>query len=149
MTSTAIPEDVRLHLTESIAVVAAHRERITSLMQAHLAALASEAEASGHGEVAGAMLVEMLLESASHVAACGAIGDLSGRSGVHQRHSIDGRHYSRFGLALAPIMREVLGPSLPPRIVSAWCDAYWITVQHMTPREEPRPKLRLNGFARS
>ena len=149
MTSTAIPEDVRLRLTESIAVVEAHRDEFTRLMQAHLAALERDTEAFGQAEITGSMLVEMLIDSASNIAACGSLGDLGQVSGAHQRLDIDGRHYSRFGLALAPILREVIGPTLPPRIVSAWCDAFWFTVRDLAQQEERRPKLRLNSFGRS
>lgn len=149
MTNTAISEDVRFRLTESIAVVEGRRDEITRVMQAHLAALESEADASGQAEVTGSMLMEMLIDSASNVAACGSVGDLSEVSSAHQRLEIDGRHYSRFGLALAPILREVLGPSLPPRIVSAWCDTFWFAIRNLAPQEERRPKLRLNVFGRS
>lgn len=148
MTNTAIAEDVRLRLTQSIAVVAGHRDEITSRMQAHLAALETEDETCGQAEVTGSMLVELLIDSASNLAACGSVGDLSRVGGEHQRLEIDGRHYSRFGLALAPILREVLGPSLPPRIVSAWCDTFWFAVRHLGPGEERRPTLRLNRFVR-
>jgi hemoglobin-like flavoprotein len=149
MTNAAIAEDVRLRLAESIAVVEGHREEITRRMQAHLAALETEEEAFGQAEVTGAMLVELLIDSASNIAACGSTGDLREVSHEHRRIDIDGRHYSRFGLALAPILRDVLGPSLPPRIASAWCDTFWFTIRHMAIDERPRPKLRLNGFARA
>ena len=148
MTNTAIAEDVRLRLMESIAVVEGHRDEIVRRMQAHLAALETENEAFGQAEVTGQLLVELLIDSASNIAACSNLGDLSRASGEHHRLNIDGRHYSRFGLALAPILREVLGPSLPPRIVSAWCDTFWFAVRNIEPREQARPKLRLNGFVR-
>ena len=149
MTNTAIAEDVRLRLAESIAVVEGHRAEITRRMQAHLAALETEEEAFGQAEVTGAMLVELLIGSASNIAAFGGPGDLGPVSREHRRLDIDGRHYSRFGLALAPILRDVLGPSLPPRIASAWCDTFWFTIRHMATGEPPRPTLRLNGFARA
>ena len=149
MTNAAIAEDVRLRLAESIAVVEGHRGEITQRMQAHLAALETEEEAFGQAEVTGTMLVALLIDSASNIAACGAPGDLGVISREHRRLDIDGRHYSRFGLALAPILRDVLGPSLPPRIASAWCDTFWFTIRHMAAYERPRPKLRLNGFARA
>jgi hemoglobin-like flavoprotein len=149
MTNTAISEDVRLRLAQSIGVVEGHRAEVTRRMQVHLAALETEDEAFGQAEVTGAMLVELLIESASNIAACGALGDMNRMSREHRRLEIDGRHYSRFGLALAPILRDVLGPSLPPRIASAWCDAFWFAVRHLAPEERPRPKLRLRNLARS
>jgi len=149
MTNAAIAEDVRLRLAESIAVVEGHRDEITRRMQAHLAALETEDEAFGQADVTGALLVEMLINSASNIAACGSPGDFGAVSREHRRLEVDGRHYSRFGLALAPILRDVLGPSLPPRIASAWCDTFWFTIRHMATDERPRPTLRLNGFART
>ena len=145
MNSTAISEDVRLHLVESIAIVERHRADITTRMQAHLAALESEEESFGQAEITGMMLVDMLMRGASNLAACGATGDLSHVAGEHRRLDIDGRHYSRFGLALAPILREALGPTLPPRIVSAWCDAFWFTIRNIGQRDDLELQVRLNG----
>jgi hemoglobin-like flavoprotein len=145
MSNNAIPDDVRLRLAESIAVVERHRPEIMSKMQAQLAALETEDEAFGQAEVTGMMLVNLLMESASDLAACGAVGDLGRVAGKHRRLEIDGRHYSRFGIALALVLREVLGPSLSPRIASAWCEAFWFTIRHMSPDEAPEPHRLLNA----
>ena len=132
-----ITDDVRFRLAESIAVVERHRPEITRKMQAQLAALETEDESFGQAEVTGTMLVNLLMESASDLAACGAVGDLTRVASEHRRLDITGRHYSRFGIALALVLREALGPGLPPRIASAWCDAFWYTIRHVSPGEAP------------
>ena len=104
----------------------------------------SQDEAFGQAEVTGKMLVDLLMASASDLAACGSAGDLGHVAGEHERLDIDGRHYSRFGLGLGRVLREVLGPSLPPTIVSAWCDAFWFTIRHI----EPVPATGLPSQAR-
>lgn len=125
MASTPFSDDVRFRLAESIAVVERHRDEITRKMQGQLAAMD---EGFGQAEISGRMLVDLLLASASNLAAFGSPGDLAQVAGAHRRLGIDGRHYSRFGLSLARGLRDVLGPSLSPRIASAWCDAYWLTI---------------------
>lgn len=145
MSQGPIAEEVRFRLAESIAVVERHRTEITQKMQAQLAAFETGDEAFGQAEVTGMMLVDLLMDSASDLASCGAVGDLERVAGQHRRLDIDGRHYSRFGLALALVLREELGPSLPPRIASAWCDAFWFTIRNMMPNEAPDHHMRLNG----
>jgi hemoglobin-like flavoprotein len=135
MSTTAIADDVRFGLAESIAVVERHRGEIIGKMQAQLAALESQDEPFGQAEITGFTLVNLLMDCASDLAACGAVGDLGSVAGEHQRLDIDGRHYSRFGLALSFVLREVLGPRLSPRIASAWCDAFWFTIRHVAPVE--------------
>ena len=146
MSSIAFSEDARLRLAESIAVVERHRAEITTRMQAQLAALETEKDPFGQAEVTGMMLVNLLLDSASDLAACGAVGDLGHVAGEHRRLEIDGRHYSRFGLALALVLREVLGPSLSPRIVSAWCDAFWFTIRHVGSGSGASEKVRMKAI---
>lgn len=122
-------------LAGSMAVVEPRRWEITQKMQAFLAANETEDEAFGQSEVTGLLLVDLLVDQASELAARGAVADLRKVGEDHRRLDIDGRHYSRFGNALAPILREVLGPSLPPRIASAWCDAFWFIVRALRPDE--------------
>jgi hemoglobin-like flavoprotein len=140
---SAISEDVRLHLVGSIAVVERHRAEITTRLQSQLAGIEPDWEASGQTEITAATLVDLIMESASNLAACGAPGDLRHVADEHRRLKIDGRHYSRFGLALPAILREVLGPTMPPRIASAWCDAFWFTIRNVAPRDEPELQVRL------
>ena len=133
-----IGEDVRVRLAQSFAVVERHRDDIVRKIEERLAALDPE-EQDGHGRIVALLLVNLLVDGGCDLAAFGGLRDLTPAVKEHRRLQIGGRHYSRFGMALGPVLREVLGPSLSPRIVSAWCDAFW----HMIGAMEPDEKLKI------
>jgi hypothetical protein len=122
-----------------------HRHAITVKMHEHLAAMETEDESFGQSEVTSLMLVEFLLEGARDLAAFATTRDLSFIASEHRRLDLDGRHYSRFGGALAPVLRAAVGPALPPAIVSGWCDAFWFLVRqlNLTDTRSGRPHLKL------
>ena len=130
-----------MRLAGSLAVVEPRRWEITQKMQAFLAANETEDESCGQSEVTGLLLVDLLIDQAAELAGCGAVGDLRKVGQAHSRLGIDGRHYSRFGNALLPILRDVMGPTLPPRIASAWCDAFWFIVRALRPDNAPELKV--------
>jgi len=47
----------------------------------------------------------------------------------HRALAIGGKHYSTFGDALKPVMRDVLGSKANPSVLSAWGVAYWAIVR--------------------
>lgn len=135
MSKKIIAEDIRLRLAQSIPIVERHRAVVTRKMQERMQQLESPEETFGQAEVTALMLVELLIDCASDLAAFGGTRDLAATAADHRRLDVDGRHYSRFGLALAPVLREVLGVAMPPKIASAWCDAFWFIIAEMAPGE--------------
>ena len=132
-----------MRLAQSLAVVDSNREAIVEKMQQRLVSLETEDEAFGQGEVTAMMLVDLLVSGASDLAACGALPDLQATASEHKRLDIDGRHYSRFGVALAPVLREALGPRLPPKFASAWCDAFWFVIRQINSQQVPERRSPL------
>ena len=131
MSDIVIAEDVRLRLAQSMPAVERARFEITRRIQEHLERLETPEEAFGQAEVTALMLVQLLFDGASDLAAFGELRNLDSVAREHRRLDVDGRHYSRFGIALAPVLRELLGVALPPGTASAWCDAFWFIVGRM------------------
>ena len=135
MTNKPVTEDVRFRLAQSIPIVERHRGEITRVMQNRLVALEEADEPFGQGEVVAMMLVSLLIDCAGDIAAFGQTRELQPTAAEHRRLSIGGRHYSRFGMALAAVFREALGPRLSPQILSAWCDSYWTVIGSLSPSD--------------
>ena len=47
----------------------------------------------------------------------------------HETLGIAGRHYSRFGDALVPVIRDVIGRGTPREVSSAWVDGFWAMIR--------------------
>ena len=135
MSQNIVAEEIRLALAQSLPVVERNREAITSAMQDRLVAMESSDEAFGQGDVTALVLVRLLIDGAADLAAFGGVRDLRHAAEEHERLDIDGRHYSRFGVALNRIMRDALGPRLSPAMISAWVDAFWVIVRELTPED--------------
>jgi hypothetical protein len=77
------------------------------------------------------VLLRFLVEQVKQIAHGGARCDLEPSRSEHERHEIDGRHSSRFGDPLGPILREALGRPFRGATVAAWCEAFQAIVQEM------------------
>lgn len=140
MSQTAIAEDIRLRLAQSMPEVDRRRPAIALKMQERLQEFETPDEDFGQAEVTALMLVELLVDCGSDLAAFGGVRDLEAVARQHRRLDVDGRHYSRFGLTLAPVLREVLGVRIPPKTASAWCDAFWYIIRQMSPQDAVEPR---------
>ena len=136
-----ISEDVRVRLAHSIAGI----ERQRHTLAARIAERMDKPEppdGSPEPEAVAALLVELLIDGASDIAAFGGLRDLSQVARKHQVLGMNGRHYSRFGLALAPTLRSVLGLAMPPQSVSAWGDVFWLAVGEIGRQDDSRVSLQ-------
>jgi hemoglobin-like flavoprotein len=145
MPKRIIAEDIRLRIAQSMPVVERRRSAITEKMQERMQELEGPEETFGQAEVTALMLIELLVDGASDLAAFGGLRELSRTASNHRRLDVDGRHYSRFGLALAPVLREVLGIAMPPKTASAWCDAFWFIIAEMAPDETQESRHARSG----
>ena len=135
MLQTRMSEQVRFRLTQSMPVIERHREALVRAIQNRITGFEETDEPFGQGDVAATMLVTLLIDCAGDIAAFGTVRDLRANAAEYSSLHIDGRHYSRFGMALAAVMREVLGPRVSPHIVSAWCDTYWYVIGQLSPSD--------------
>lgn len=149
MHTTPIPEDVRLGLSTTLALVEENRMAIMDRVQEQLASQETDDEAFGQAEITAMMLVNLLVECARELVHRRELCNLDLVAREHRRLEIDGRHYSRFGMVLGPVLRDAIGPALSPATASAWCDAFWFVIREIVGHVEiARPKRVRNhaGF---
>ena len=111
-------------LSQSLPLVQANKHEMIDRMQAVLA-LAEPDRDRGQAEINAMILVQMLINQVSHILATGEYDDLVHIPAEHTMLKITGRTYSRFGDALAPILKDVLGVNLPGTVSGAWVDSFW------------------------
>lgn len=134
-------ERTRSILAGSLPLVRRHKDEIISHMEVHLRGIGGPDEAFGQSEVAAMMLTELLLDQAAAIAGQGALRIHRGIADEHRALAIVGRHYSRFGDALVPILKDVLGPGVPGELTASWGDAFWLAVRAI----QPEPALAATG----
>lgn len=134
--STVISDHTRNILFHSLSAVESHRAAVIDAMAVSLAA-AEPDDQSAHAETVAMLLVNMLIEQVKHLVEAQHPQHLNAHRAEHQLHAIDGRHYSRFGDALIPVLRDTMGARLPKAVGAAWCDAFWAVIQRMQQQEEP------------
>ena len=134
--SAAISDLARKNLSQSLPFVEQHREHLVNRMEANLRAGEPEDEPYGQSEVAAMILVDLLLAQARNLADTGHLADLRDVKEEHRALAIAGRHYSRFGDALTPILKDLLGPKLPAEVASVWCDTFWTVIGAAESRKE-------------
>ncbi|HYD13675.1 MAG TPA: hypothetical protein VEC11_12580 [Allosphingosinicella sp.] len=126
--SEAVSTRTRSLLARSLPLVQQRRETLVERMEAALAELDTKETALGQAEVTAVVLVDLLLDEARQLVEHGAFGPLSYVSGEHYLLEITGRHYSRFGDALLPVLRDLLGPIPPREVLAAWVDTFWAII---------------------
>lgn len=82
-------------------------------------------------ETIASLLLSFLIEQVRHVVETGEPGNLELYRAEQRLHGVAGRHYSRFGDALVPVLRDTLGATYPRPTASAWGDAFWALVRRM------------------
>ena len=142
MTNIVTPE-ARTLLVQSLHAVGAREDEMRASLAAALARSDQDPELSDTPEAVAAVLLRFLIEQVSHVLGGGEPRDLALHRREHRLNGVVGRHYSRFGDALVPVLRDVLGPTYPRATAAAWCDAFWSLVQRMQESGEPasRPAM--------
>lgn len=116
-------------LAESLPFVEKRKHELIDRMEEGLAA--DEEGAFGQAEITAMMLVEMLLVRVRELVETGELGSLRAELAEHEMMAITGRHYSRFGDLLVPVMKDLLGPNLPAEVPAAWCSGFWAIVRKM------------------
>jgi hemoglobin-like flavoprotein len=127
--SSSISESTRTNLFRSIAAVEAAAPAIIDGLAASLARAEGEAAPFTRARAIAGLLVQMLLEQAAPMIERRELSGVGEIGAAHAAQGIDGRHYSGFGDALVPVLKDALGPRLPGAVASAWCDAFWLVIR--------------------
>jgi len=136
---------LRSLLVRSLPLVEQRRKLLTEAIERSLAALETEPEAFGQAEMTATMLVQLLLDQVRLLVESGELGPLGDVAAEHRLLDITGRHYSRFGDSLVPILRDILGPTTPREVATAWCDAFWAIVRAAEPARGSGRRDPVNG----
>lgn len=137
--SSPISDNARDLLARSLPLLRPHRDTLVERMERQLRGAGGAGEPQGRPEAAATLLVELLLDQALSLVES---AELAPANGFHDRQralAIDGRHYSRFGDALVPILRDVLGAKVPREVTGTWCDTFWAAIRHLEGEGEPAP----------
>jgi len=126
--SAMLSDAVRQILSQSLPLIEARKEVLVDHMQARLDQ-SEEKQGLRRARANASILVETLIVQARRLLQTGALGDLDRIRREFAARAITGRTYSRFGDALVPILKDILGPNLPSRVPGAWCDAFWMIVR--------------------
>lgn len=135
---TLVSLTTRALLTQSFRAVESSSGRLRLALSTSLARSEQDPELSDTAGTAATLLLGFLIEQVRHVVESGEPRDLERYRTEHVRHGLDGRHYSRFGDALVPVLRDVLDPSHPRAIASAWSDSFWAIVRRMQQDDEAK-----------
>lgn len=134
--SAAISELTRKNLSQSLSLVEPRKEDLVDRMEASLRTGEPDDEAHGQSETVATILVDLLLTQARNLVNSGELADLRDVGAAHRGLTISGRHYSRFGDALVPILKDLLGSNVPSGVTSAWCDTFWTVIR--AAQDQPR-----------
>ena len=132
-----ISETTRERLACSLVLVQANRAALVEGMKRALLSSEGREEPLGDTQTMAQMLVDMLVGEAWRVVSEGSAADLAAYASEQAVLGIDGRHYSRFGDALVPLMRDVLGLSFPAEMAGAWVDTFWALVRAVVAVRNP------------
>ena len=127
----------RERLALSLPAVEACRDRLAERLAATLEQAEHGEAAFAQGGPAAALLVDMLLGQARRLVDGAQPEGLAQARAELDRLEVRPRHYSRFGDALVPVLKDLLGPSCPAAVPAAWCDTFWALVRAMEGGREP------------
>jgi hemoglobin-like flavoprotein len=134
--SSPVSDRTRSLLSRSLPLVQPRRDLLVERIERSFAAEAG-LESSGQAELSAMMLVDLLLRQVKTLVESGQFSGLDEVAAEHRAFDIKGRHYSRFGDALVPVLRDLLGRTAPREVAAAWCDTFWAMIRATLPAEEP------------
>ena len=127
--SPPVTNRTRTLLSRSLPIVRQRKELLLEATERSLASAEEREAPSGQAETTATILVELLLEQVRSLVQSAALAPLGDTAERHRALGITGRHYSRFGDALVPVLRDVLGPTVPREVAAAWCDTFWTIIR--------------------
>lgn len=128
--STEVSERTIEVLRGSLPAVNAHRSAIIGGMSASLAA-AHRAQDEWRVSRIATSLVDALIDEARRLTSGDDPGDSRAIRIEHARQGIERSHYSRFGDALAAVMTDSAGTTLPKTVGGAWGDTFWAMIRRL------------------
>jgi hypothetical protein len=125
---TSLSERTRNLLAQSLPFIEHKRDSLVDGVSGYMKSVTSP-DPDHHSEMVAMMLAELLIGRSRHLVLQGPFREADEIRHEHSSLGIEGRHYSRFGDALVPVIRDILGPNAPREIAGAWCDAFWAMIR--------------------
>lgn len=135
--TTNLSAPARDIIAETLPLIEQHRAPLEEALGRYMARQGPYDPSPGRTKVITGAIVDMLLGHARRLGAHGPDAGIAETARRHQILALGGEHYSIFGDALKPIMKDVLGPKATSPVLAAWTDAYW-TIVRMLFRQETR-----------
>ncbi len=125
--SIQLSERTRDLLAQSMPLIEHAKDRLIDGLGTYLRAFGIGKD--DDSELVAMMLTDMLISRSAQILQSGTLNDAADLKQEHQALGIKGRHYSRFGDALSPVIRDVLGPNVPRAVTAAWGDVFWAIIR--------------------
>jgi hemoglobin-like flavoprotein len=125
--SIQLGDHTRALLAQSLPLMERSKGRLIEGLGAYVGAVV--AGTNDDPELVATTLTEMMLAQSAQMLQSGTFPNTGDLKRQHEALGIEGRHYSRFGDALSPVIRDVLGPNVPSAVPAAWGDAFWAIVR--------------------
>jgi hemoglobin-like flavoprotein len=134
--TSPITDNARDILARSLPLLQPGRDQIVERMELHLRGAGGGEQPAAWARAAATLLVQLLFDQARSLVESGELAAAEAIFDEHRALPIDGRHYSRFGDALVPILRDLLGAGVPREVAGTWCDIFWTAIGELKPLEE-------------
>jgi hemoglobin-like flavoprotein len=127
-----LSESTRAVVAETLPIMELKRSRLEKALERYMARQGPSRPSAGG---AAGPIADMLFRNVGRLADNGS-GGVDETAQRHRALGLGGEHYSLFGDALKPVMRDVLGSEATSTVIAAWGDAYWAIVRMLYGQEK-------------
>lgn len=127
--TTDLSDRTRDMVAETLPLMARHRAPLEEALRDHMVREDIDDPSAAGITVMTQAIMDMLYDHARQFRGYGMPAGTAETAARHRALALGTAQYSRFGDALKPVMRDMLGSSATPSMLSAWSDAYWAIVR--------------------
>jgi hemoglobin-like flavoprotein len=124
-------------IAETLPLMEQHRASLEEAMERSMARYGPDHRPAGRAQATTGAIMDMLLDHARQPEGSRSAAEVAETARKHHALGLGGEHYSCFGDALKPIMKDVLRARATSPVLAAWTDAYWAIVRLLF-RQETR-----------
>ena len=130
-----LSETARAITVETLPLMELHRGALEEALERGMARYGPPESSAIEIRSATRAIMDMLLRHARPTGGNDGMLEVAETLRQHRALSLGGEHYSCFGDALKPIMKDVLRAKATSPVLAAWTDAYWAIVRMLFARE--------------
>ena len=133
--SSNLSERARIVVSESLPLMKQHHVELEEAIASYIEKTGPDVSLTDPARSASTTIMDMLLGLAADPSPGRTAEAIAETARDHARLGLNGEHYSSFGDALKPAMRDVLGTKATSPVLAAWTDAYWTIVWKLFQQE--------------